>query len=63
MPKCNHGNLKSVKIGDFDLDPCVYEEIERYKNVTVIISRCKFCGNYDISWARQEDTEICKEDV
>ncbi len=40
-----------------ELDPCVYEDIEMYTNVTVIVSRCKNCGNIDIRWIRQEDTE------
>lgn len=40
-----------------ELDPCVYEDIEIYTNVTVIVSRCKNCGNIDIRWMRQEDTE------
>ena len=24
-----------------ELDPCVYEEVERYRNCTVIVSRCQ----------------------
>lgn len=40
-----------------ELDPCVYEDIEMYTNVTVIVSRCKNCGHIDIRWMRQEDTE------
>jgi hypothetical protein len=40
-----------------ELDPCIYEEVERYANVTISISRCKNCGHIDISWFRQEDTE------
>ncbi len=40
-----------------ELDPCVYEEVERYKNVTIVITRCKKCGNIDILWTRQENTE------
>ena len=40
-----------------ELDPCVYEDIEMYTNVTVIVSKCKNCGNIDIRWMRQEDTE------
>lgn len=40
-----------------ELDPCRYEEIERYKNVTVSILRCPKCGHVEIEWERQEDTE------
>lgn len=40
-----------------EVDPCQYKEIQRFANVTVIISRCIHCGNIDISWVRQENTE------
>ena len=40
-----------------ELDPCIYEDIEMYINVTVIVSRCKNCEHIDIRWMRQEDTE------
>jgi hypothetical protein len=39
-----------------DLDPCIYQEIEKYGNVTVSIRRCIKCGNIDIVWYKQEDT-------
>lgn len=42
--------------GENELDPCIYEPIEEYGNVTVTISRCINCGHIDISWRRQEDT-------
>jgi len=45
-----------IKLGEMPLDPCIYEEIERYANVTVSINRCVKCGNISISWYRQEDT-------
>ncbi len=57
-PKCSFGEVKILPDGIHELDPCIYEEIERYCNVTVIISRCKKCGNIDISWKRQENTEV-----
>jgi hypothetical protein len=57
MPKCNHPNGIIIKPdGVNELDPCVYEEIERYENVTVIISKCIHCGELDISWVRQDNT-------
>lgn len=56
--KCEFENGIIIKPdGENELDPCVYEEIEKYTNVTVIISRCKKCGNIDISWMRQDNTE------
>lgn len=58
MHKCTHPEgVEAVKILGHSLDPCVYREIEKYKNVTVVISQCEKCGNIDISWYRQEDTE------
>jgi hypothetical protein len=39
------------------VDPCVYKDVEAYKNVTVIISKCINCGAIDIRWKSQEDTE------
>lgn len=45
-----------------ELDPCIYEEIEQYKNVTVHILRCKKCGHIEIEWERQEDTERIDDD-
>lgn len=57
-PKCSFGDgVRILPDGVHELDPCLYEEIERYRNVTVIVSRCRKCGNVDISWERQEDTE------
>lgn len=55
---CSWG--KGVKVlpdGFNELDACVYEDIEQYKNVTVIISRCKKCGHIEVSWIRQDNTE------
>ena len=56
--KCSFGDNIVIKPdGIHELDPCMYEEIERYANVTVSISKCKTCGHIDISWYKQEDTE------
>lgn len=58
MGKCTWGDgIKMTLDGVNELDPCVYEEVARYKNVTVIVSRCRDCGTMDISWIRQENTE------
>lgn len=58
MHKCSFPNGTVIKPdGVNELDPCIYEEIERYANVTVSIKRCKVCDHIDISWYRQEDTE------
>ena len=42
--------------GVHELDPCIYETVEKYANVTVTISRCQKCGHIEISWERQDDT-------
>lgn len=58
MSKCSFGDGVEMSIGGLiDIDPCVYEDIEAYRNVTVVISRCKNCGNVEIHWVRQDDTE------
>lgn len=44
--------------GKHELDPCVYREIEAYKNVTVHVLRCKNCGHTEVEWERQENTEL-----
>lgn len=54
--KCSHDNI-AVKIDGIEVDPCVYEEVERYENVTVSILKCKYCGNIEIEWFRQDNTE------
>ncbi len=57
MEKCKYPEGITIKPdGIHDLDPCVYEDIEKYANVTVVISRCKRCGHVEISWMRQDDT-------
>lgn len=56
--KCKFPNgIKIKPDGINELDPCIYELIEVHRNVTVEVRRCKKCGNIDISWIRQEDTE------
>lgn len=58
MNKCTFPDGMIIKPNGIDeLEACFYEEIERYANVTVSIRRCKNCGNIDISWFRQDDTE------
>lgn len=58
MKKCEFPEGITVKPdGVNELDPCVYEDVEMYTNVTIIVSRCKKCGHTEISWMRQEDTE------
>lgn len=61
--KCSFGDITIKPDGINELDPCIYEDIEMYTNVTIVISRCTKCGHIEISWMRQDDTEeiILKE--
>ena len=61
--KCKFPNNLVIKPdGVNDLDPCIYEEVESLKNVTIHIMRCKNCGHIEISWEKQENTEIIREE-
>ena len=58
MDKCKFPDGVTIKPdGVNDLDPCIYEEVEKYANVTVTVLRCARCGHTEILWERQEDTE------
>lgn len=54
---CNHKDGSISSILGIPVDPCVYKDVESYKNVTVIVSRCINCGNIDIRWKKQDNTE------
>ena len=56
--KCNFSDGSvDVKIGDVSLDPCKYQLVEAYKNVTVEILKCSVCGHISIGWKKQDNTE------
>lgn len=55
--KCSFPGLTIKPDGVNELDPCNYEEVECYKNVTVHVLRCKKCGHVELEWERQENTE------
>ena len=46
-----------------ELDPCVYRDVQIFRNVTVVVSRCVKCGNINIGWIRQPDTETVLDDL
>ena len=58
--KCTFGDgitritIKPDGVNEFD--PCLYEEIETYKNVTVHVLRCARCGHIEVEWERQDNT-------
>lgn len=56
--KCSFGNVTIKPNGIDELDPCIYQVIEEYENVTVSVLQCKNCGHVEIVWRRQDDT-IC----
>lgn len=58
MERCTWGDGITVKPdGVHELDPCEYEVVEAYRNVTVEVLRCRRCGHIEITWHRQSDTE------
>ena len=58
MSKCEHPKGVVIKPdGVNELDPCIYQDVEKYSNVTVTVAKCIRCGHIDISWERQENTE------
>ena len=62
MTKCSYGEGITVKPdGVNELDPCRYREVQVLKNVTLHILECIDCGNIDLEWERQEDTEDITE--
>lgn len=56
--KCHYPPNVSVFIGEHEVDPCVYEDIQIITNATVIISKCSRCGELSISWRKTKNTEI-----
>lgn len=41
MEKCKHSGVVIKPDGAHELGPCVYEDVEKYKDVTVAVSKCK----------------------
>lgn len=57
MPKCKFDGFVIKPDGFHELDPCVYEDIEIHTNCTVVVSRCKKCGEVEISWVKNEECD------
>ena len=56
--KCSFPGGVTIKPDGINtLDPCLYETTEIHRNVTVEVRRCALCGNIDIAWYRQYNTE------
>ncbi len=59
MSKCSFGDgVTIMPDGENVLDPCFYETIEKYKNVTVEVLRCTKCGHIELNWYLQDNTEV-----
>lgn len=54
--KCPDG-IQIMPDGIHEADPCLYEDTEVHTNCTVIVSKCKNCGNVTLSWLRTDETE------
>lgn len=54
--KCEYPDGVKVEIGGHEVDPCLYQEVEKWENVTVTVLRCKKCGHIEIEWEPQENT-------
>lgn len=55
--KCTHGEGIDINIAGITVDACDYELIQKVRNVTVEVLKCKKCGHVEILWFRQENTE------
>ena len=59
LEKCSWGDGVSVRPdGEHELDPCIYQDIQILRNVTVVVSRCIRCGYMSFGWREQENTEV-----
>ena len=58
--KCTFGDRNTeITIkpdGANELDPCLYQEIGTFENVTVHILRCVRCGHIEVEWEQQDNT-------
>ena len=56
--KCQPPDGVSIKPdGVNELDPCLYDEVETYQNVTVHVLRCRRCGHIEIEWERNDGND------
>ena len=51
--KC--GKDIELKIGDVEIDPCDYEEIDVIENCIVHILKCRKCGHIEIEWEKMKE--------
>ena len=53
---CDHKPGDLTRLFGVPVSPCVFEETERYANVTVIVQQCVNCGRTEVRWVSQPDT-------
>ena len=61
--KCTWPDGVEAKIGGIPVAPCIYTDRQRLHDVDITISECEKCGAIDISWSKNEDTEVIYEDA
>ncbi len=57
MNKCSHGDGVTVQVNGVPVDACVFEDVKKYRNVTVIVIKCKYCERVSHAWILQDNTE------
>ena len=63
MYRCRFPDGLTIKPdGQNELDPCFYDVVEEYRNVTVRVLRCRNCGRIELEWERQDNTEEITEE-
>lgn len=58
MKKCDGDGVKIYPDGKNELDPCIYDIVERHTNCTVEVLKCRVCGHVEIIWV---DNDKCPD--
>lgn len=48
--KCHHKFDEVTRIGEHEVDPCVYVEKEVHHGCKVVVMECKNCGHVELEW-------------
>lgn len=54
MKKCQHHDGAIIKIGEHEVDPCLYKEVAVHHHCTVIVNQCVRCGHIELEWIPEE---------
>lgn len=64
MKKCSHPlGVPYNPNGIGSVDPCRYKAKEVWKNVTVMVLECSKCGNTEIVWYMQDNSEQVNPEI